>query len=151
MVIAMQAIDFVLLSILSKLFEKVNEISEILMGHGRFEAVGHEGASSAFEFLEGLAWDLSVGAIEKAKGQVVGVFREHTAEERSAVSQSDGVTGIGGVDRLVGTKNGTKKSFLGSIGDGSEIGSVHGKLSRGEVADGAQFCEDLFATPAISF
>ena len=84
---------------------------------------------------------MPVAAVKEAKDQVVGSLGQHTPVEGGAIGKSDGIAGIGGIDRLIGIKNRAKESVLGPIGDGAEIGTVHGLSVRWKVADCAQFVE----------
>ena len=73
------------------------------------------------------------------------VFGKDAAEEGGAVGEGDGVALVGGVDGLVGIEDGDEKAFLAAVGDGAEVGAVHGEAFRRKMAGGAELIEDFAA------
>ena len=57
-----------------ELLEEEDEVGQFLLGHGGFQAFGHEGEAGVPESLDAGAKELPVRAIEEAAGEVVGAF-----------------------------------------------------------------------------
>ena len=93
-----------------------------------------------------VAVQLLVGSVEEAECDVVCAFGQDPAVESGTVVESNGVSGIGGVDGLVWVEDGTEEAFLGSVGNGTQVRSIHGKAFGREVANGTQLLEDGPAT-----
>jgi hypothetical protein len=120
---------------------ETNEVREVLVIHSSLETLRHEGKTSTLKGFDFAAEQLPIAAVKEAKDQVVGSLGQHPSVESGVIGKGDGIAGIGGIDRLIGIEDRAKKSVLCPIGDGAQIGAVHGLPGRWKVADCAQFVE----------
>lgn len=88
--------------VVAEALQEADEVGEVLMTQAGFEPLGHEGKFAAGEGFDVASGQMVIGAVEEAQGEVVGVFRKNATVESGAVGESDGVTSVGRIDRLIG-------------------------------------------------